>query len=256
MVNAFPEARTAVITGAASPKGIGRATARRFASGGWSLALLDLDGEGAAALAAELSAEFGVSAAGISVDIADEASVDAAVARAETELPAAVALVNAAGVADPTPYEELTLQRWQRTMTVNATGTFLVTRRVAAGMLERGLGRITSISSTAAQNGGGNYSKAAYAASKAAIEGMSRSWALEFAPRGVTVNAIAPATIDTEIMGGALTPDRLPDFLGRLPIGRVGEVVEVAELLYYLSGEYAGYITGATLNINGGARIG
>jgi NAD(P)-dependent dehydrogenase (short-subunit alcohol dehydrogenase family) len=139
---------------------------------------------------------------------------------------------------------------------VNATGTFLVTQRFAIGMAQRGYGRIVSLSSTAAQSGGGTYSAGAYAASKAAIEGMTRGLALELAPKGVTVNAIAPAIVDTDIMGGRITAERAPAFLASLPVGRLGTTVEVAALIEFLFGSQAGYITGTTVNINGGARIG
>lgn len=253
---AFPEPKTVLLTGGASARGIGRAVAKRFAAHGWNVAILDIDGDGADIVAGELSSEFGVLAIGKGADIADEASVDRAVSSVEAELPPVVALVNSAGISDPTPFVDVTLADWQRVMNINATGTFLVTKRVVPGMIERGVGRIVSLSSTAAQNGGGTYSKSAYSASKAAIEGMTRSVALELAPYGVTANAVAPATIDTDIMGGPLTEDRLPTFLSQLPVGRVGTVDEVAALIEFLCGDDAGYITGATYNINGGIRIG
>ncbi|MGO2092780.1 SDR family NAD(P)-dependent oxidoreductase [Microbacterium gubbeenense] len=252
----FPEARTAVITGGASPRGIGRATARRLARAGWSIAVVDLDAAGAADCAAELTDEFGVEAIGVGADISEEASVNAAASRIEASLAPVVALANAAGISNPTPFVELDVATWRRVLEVNATGTFLVTHRFVPGMIERGLGRIVSLSSTAAQNGGGTYSKSAYAASKAAIEGMTRALALELASEGITANAIAPATIDTDIMGGPLTEDRLPSFLSQLPVGRIGSVDEVAALIEFLVGSDAGYITGATYNINGGIRIG
>jgi NAD(P)-dependent dehydrogenase (short-subunit alcohol dehydrogenase family) len=141
-------------------------------------------------------------------------------------------------------------------MRINATGTFVITRRVVPGMMERGYGRVVSLGSTAMQNGGGTFSKSAYAASKGAIEAFSRALALEIAPQGVTVNVIAPATIDTDIMGGPITDDRKPKFLAQLPVGRIGTPGEVAALIEFLIGEEAGYITGATYNINGGLRIG
>jgi NAD(P)-dependent dehydrogenase (short-subunit alcohol dehydrogenase family) len=123
-------------------------------------------------------------------------------------------------------------------------------------MVERRYGRIVNFSSTAAQTGGGNYSKSAYAASKNAIEGLTRSIARELAADGVTANVIAPASIDTDIMGGRITEDRLPQFVGALPVGRLGRVDEVAALVEYLIGDESGYMTGATLNLNGGLRIG
>lgn len=247
---------TAVVTGAGSDRGIGRAVARRLARDGWSLGLVDLDGEAAEHVAAELREEFGGAAIGVAADVSAPADVDAAIARIEAELPPAEALVNAAGISSPVPFLETSLELWNRVMRINATGTYVVTQRVMPGFIERGYGRVVSIGSTAAQNGGGTYSKSAYAASKGAIESFSRAVALEMAPLGVTVNVVAPATIDTDIMGGRITDDRKPTFLAQLPVGRLGSTDEVAALIEFLIGSDAGYITGATYNINGGIRIG
>lgn len=247
---------TAIITGAGSERGIGRATARRLAAEGWSLGLIDLDGAAAERVATELTEEFGVAAHGVSADVSSVADVDAAVSRLESELPPIEALVNAAGISSPTPFMETTVDHWDTVMRINATGTFVVTQRVMQGFIDRGYGRVVSIGSTAAQNGGGTYSKSAYAASKGAIESFSRAIALELAPQGITANVVAPATIDTDIMGGRITDDRKPTFLAQLPVGRLGTTDEVAALIQFLVGSDAGYITGATYNINGGIRIG
>ena len=193
---------------------------------------------------------------GVGVDVGDEASVDAAVTAVEQRLDPITALVNIAGISSPVPFLELDLATWERVMRVNATGTFLLTRRVMPGLVERGYGRVVNLGSTAMQNGGGTYSKSSYAASKGAVEAFSRAVALETAPHGVTVNVVAPATIDTDIMGGRITDDRKPTFLAQLPVGRLGTTREVAALIEFLIGEEAGYITGATYNINGGIRIG
>jgi 2-hydroxycyclohexanecarboxyl-CoA dehydrogenase len=246
---------TAVITGAASQRGIGRALAVRLAAAGWGLGLLDVDAE-VEKVAAELAAEHGVPAAGAVADIADPASVDAAVSAFEAGLPPIAALVNIAGVSSPVSFLDVDLATWERVMRINATGTFVVSKRVVPGMVERGYGRVVNLGSTAMQNGGGTYSKSTYAASKGAIEAFSRALALEVAPHGVTVNVVAPATIDTDIMGGRITDDRKPAFLTQLPVGRLGTTRDVAALIEFLAGEEAGYITGATYNINGGLRIG
>ena len=248
--------QTVIVTGAASERGIGRGVARRLARHGWSLGLIDLDGPATERLAADLVAEFGIQAVGVGADVSDDAAIDAAVTRFEAELPPITGLVASAGISDPTPYLESTREAWDRVMRVNATGTWVTLRRVTPGMVERGYGRVVTLSSAAAQTGGGSYSRAAYASSKAAIEGLTRGVALELAPFGVTANAIAPATIDTDIMGGPLTEDRKPKFVAALPVGRVGTVEEVAALIEFLLGEEAGYITGVTYNINGGHRIG
>ncbi|MFJ1750669.1 SDR family NAD(P)-dependent oxidoreductase [Streptomyces sp. NPDC088116] len=246
---------TAVITGAASERGIGRALANRLAATGWSLGLLDIDPDVEQA-AADLGAEHGVPALGAVADIADPTTVDAAVRVFEAELPPVAALVNSAGVSSPVSFLDTDLATWERVMRINATGTWVVSKRVVPGMVERGYGRVVSLGSTAMQNGGGTYSKSTYAASKGAIEAFSRALALEVAPHGVTVNVVAPATIDTDIMGGPITDDRRPAFLAQLPVGRLGTTRDVAALIEFLVGEEAGYITGATHNINGGLRIG
>ncbi|MHA6690732.1 SDR family NAD(P)-dependent oxidoreductase [Devosia sp. A449] len=256
MTTPYPTEKTAIITGAGSPRGIGQDLARRLGSKGWNLGLIDRDIVLATELAQTLQREHGIKAVAAEADISDAAAVDRAGTLFEQSLPPVVAVVNIAGISDPTPFMDTDLARWERVLKINATGTFLVTKRFVAGMVERGVGRIVSLSSTAAQSGGGTFSTASYAASKAAIEGMTRGLALEIAKTGVTANAIAPAIIDTDIMGGTITPDRLDYFTSRLPVGRLGRADEVSALIEFLIGPDAGYITGATLNINGGARIG
>jgi NAD(P)-dependent dehydrogenase (short-subunit alcohol dehydrogenase family) len=247
---------TVVITGAGSRRGIGAETASRLAASGWNLGLIDLDEPSVKELAEQLSAKFGVQAAGAGCDIAHESDVDAAYARFEADLPPVQAVVNIAGISSPKPFLELDLETWERVLKVNATGTFLVTKRAMPGMVERGYGRVVNLGSTAMQNGGGTFSKSSYAASKGAVEAFSRAVALETAKHGVTVNVIAPAIIDTDIMGGPITEERRPAFLSQLPVGRLGTTSEVAALIEFLIGEEAGYITGSTYNINGGLRIG
>jgi 2-hydroxycyclohexanecarboxyl-CoA dehydrogenase len=247
---------TAIITGAGSERGIGRELAKRLAPAGWSLALIDREASSVAALAVELADTHGIHVLGLGADVADQSSVDAAIAEVETDLPAVQALVNIAGISSPVSFLDLDLETWERVLRVNATGTFVVTRRVMPGLVERKYGRVVNLGSTAMQNGGGTYSKSSYAASKGAVEAFSRSVALEMAPHGVTVNVVAPATIDTDIMGGRITDDRAEQFLSQLPVGRLGTTREVAALIDFLIGEEAGYITGATYNINGGIRIG
>ncbi len=251
----YPSDRTAIVTGAGSVRGIGRSVARRLAQHGWNLALFDLDGGLLEELAVELRG-LGVKIATAIVDITDERQIDSGATIAEESLPPVLAVVNVAGISDPTSFMNTDLDRWNRVLSVNATGTFLVMKRFVPGMVERGIGRVVNLSSTAAQTGGGTYSATAYAASKSAIEGLTHGTALELAPTGVTVNVVSPAVIDTDIMGGTITDDRKPTFTAGLPVGRLGTTDEVAALIEYLIGPDAGYITGATYNINGGARIG
>ncbi|MGP9580344.1 MULTISPECIES: SDR family NAD(P)-dependent oxidoreductase [unclassified Brachybacterium] len=249
---------TAVVTGAASERGIGRGVALRLARQGRPLALLDLDAdrlESAAAQAREAGAPAVLTA---QVDIAQEASVDRAIARVEADglLAPIGALVSCAGIANPTPFLTMTSTEFLRTLTINTLGTFHLAQRVLPGMLAQELGRIVAMTSTAAQDGGGNFSTSAYAASKAGVEGLIRGLAKEVAGTGVTTAAIAPANIDTDIMGGRLEGERRDQFVARTPVGRLGTVEELGELVAFLVGPHGGFTTGATYNLNGGLRVG
>lgn len=252
---AFPTDRTAVLTGAASARGIGRATADRLASEGWAVAILDIDGAAAEEAAADIAGRHGGQAVGVAVDVSDEASVDAAITRVEADLPPIVALANLAGISSPTEFMQETREAWDRVFAVNMTGTFLVTQRVLRGMIDRKLGRVISISSISAQRGGGTYSKVAYSASKAGIIGFTRALAREMGEHGITVNCVAPGPVDTDIMGGTLTEERKQDMARDILVGRVGTVAEIAALISFLTGPDAGYITAATYDINGGLQV-
>lgn len=253
--SSFPTARTAVVTGGASPRGIGRVTARRLAAEGWAVAIVDLDADMSREVAAELNADFGVPALGVGASVADEEQIRAAFDQIETELPQLVGLVNIAGVSSPTPFLELTASEWDRVFEVNMRGAYLATRRAAETMVAHSLGRIVSLSSISAERGGGTFSKVPYSASKAGIIGFSRAVARELSPLGVTVNAISPGPIDTDIMGGTLTEERKQDLSRDVLVGRVGRPDEVAALIAFLMREESGYITGVNYDINGGLHF-
>jgi 2-hydroxycyclohexanecarboxyl-CoA dehydrogenase len=251
----LPAQRTAVITGAASPRGIGRATAERLARRGWSVAILDIDGAGAAHAAADIAGGCSVPTVGIAADISQEESVEAAIAEIESTMPPIIGVANVAGVSSPIEFLDVTAAEWDRVFDVNMRGTFLVTRRVVPAMIAAGVGRIVSVSSISAQRGGGTYSKVPYSASKAAVIGFSRALARELAPYQITVNSVAPGPIDTDIMGGTLTEERKAQMSADIPMGRVGTVDDVAALLAFLMSDDAGYITAATYDVNGGLQI-
>jgi NAD(P)-dependent dehydrogenase (short-subunit alcohol dehydrogenase family) len=249
---AFPAERTAIVTGAASERGIGRAVAARLASEGWSLGLLDIDATGVAALAEELAGRFGVRTAARGVDVSDEGSVRRAVDGLESELPQLLALVNVAGVSSPVSYLDLDPAEWRRVMSINLDGVHYMSHRVAESLARGGVGRIVSISSVSAQRGGGTFSKTPYSVAKAGVIGLTRSLARELGPFGVTANAIAPGPIDTDIMGGTLSADRKAELAEDLLVGRVGTVDDIAAAVSFLVSEQTGFITGLTLNVDGG----
>lgn len=254
-MTAFPEQRTAILTGAASPRGIGRATAHHLAERGWNVGVIDLDESAAQAVAAEIAEQHGVVAAGAGANVADEGQVRAAFDALEPQLPQLVALVNLAGVSSADPYLEVTPDEWNRVVGVNLNGVHHATRRAAETMVRHGVGRIVSMSSISAQRGGGTYSKTVYSATKAGVIGFTRSVARELGPRGITVNAIAPGPIDTDIMGGTLTEERKAAMAADGVVGRIGTPRDVAAGIAYLISEDAGYVTGQTLNIDGGTYM-
>lgn len=251
----FSAPRTAVVTGGGSRRGIGRATADRLARDGWSVAILDIDGDGAQRAAAEIAAARGGTTLGLRADVTEESSIDAAMARVEADLPPVLALVNVAGVSSPVAFVDVTVAEWDRVVEANLRSVFLATRRVVPGLIDRGAGRVVSVSSISAQRGGGTYSKVPYSAAKAGVIGFTRALARELGPHGITVNCVAPGPVDTDIMGGALTPERKREMTAAMPIGRVGTPDEVGALLAFLCGPDAGYITAATYDINGGLQV-
>jgi 2-hydroxycyclohexanecarboxyl-CoA dehydrogenase len=247
--------KTAVVTGAGSMRGIGRATAHALAAAGWNIAIPDLDEASAKDAAHEVAERHGVQAVGVGCDVTDEASVEDALAAIDGAVPAVGALVNNAGITSPTPFLEVTSQEWERIFAVNVRGSYHVTRRLAPGMAERGFGRIVFLSSVSAERGGGVFGGVAYSAAKAAQLGFARALARELGPRGVTVNSVAPGLIDTDITAGRLVGEREKQVLAGVPVGRKGRAADVADLITFLCRAESGYITGATYDVNGGAHI-
>ena len=247
--------KTAIVTGAGSKRGIGRATAHTLAAAGWNVAILDLDEASAKDAATEIAEQRGVQAVGIACDVTDEASVESALAALDGSAPPVGALVNNAGITSPTPFLEVTGEEWDRIFAVNVRGAYNITRRVAPGMAERGFGRIVFLSSVSAERGGGVFGGVAYSAAKAAELGFTRALARELGPHGITVNAVAPGLIDTDITGGALEGERKAQLVAGIPVGRNGRVGDVADLITYLCREETGYITGATYDVNRGSHI-
>ena len=255
MSTALPTERTAIVTGAGSPRGIGRAIGARLGRDGWAVAVLDIDRDAALRTAAGIAEAHRVPTLGVGVDITDEDAVDAAVDAVESALPPVIGLANVAGVSSPIDFLDVTTAEWDRVFAANVRGTFLVTRRVVPTMIAARAGRIVSMSSISAQRGGGTYSKVPYSAAKAAVIGFTRALAREMAPHGITVNCVAPGPIDTDIMGGTLTAERKVAMSADIPLGRVGTVDDVAALVTFLMSEDAGYITAATYDVNGGLQI-
>lgn len=226
--------RGALVTGGA--RGIGREIAER---------LRDL---GAQVAVGDLSAPEIPGCTGVEMDVTGEESVKAGVRLAREALGSIDILVLNAGIFVIEPFEETTLESWQRSISVNLTGAFLVAREVLPGMREAGYGRVVSIGSSAGITGGAK-SVAAYGASKAGVMALAKAIASEYAPHGVTSNALAPTLIETDMAKG------IADMAARIPVGRLGQSAEVADLVAFLCSAHAGFITGAVVDINGGFLI-
>lgn len=251
--------KTAVITGATSDKGIGVTVAARYAREGWAIVILDLDGEKSAKVAAEIGNQYAVPAFGYGIDVTSEESVTAAYDAVAAEvgagnLPPIGALANIAGITSPVPFLETTLELWNKVFAVNSTGTYLVTRAFLPAMIEQGWGRIVNMSSVSAQRGGGVFGKVPYSSAKAAVLGFTKALAREVADKGVTVNAVTPGAVDTNIRVGS-TDEQEAALAAAIPVGRTATTEEVAAVITFLSSEDAGYLTGTTVDINGGSHI-
>jgi len=242
--------QVALVTGAS--RGIGRAIARRLAAAGARTYVSYVrDADAAASAVAEITAAGG-SAEAVQFDVADSDAVAAAIGGLVKAAGGLHVLVNNAGMSIDNLLVRLKPEEWDQVMAVNLRGTFNCTRAAARTMLRAHYGRIINMTSVVGVMG--NAGQAAYAAAKAGIIGFTKSMARELGTRQVTVNAVAPGLIETE-MTAYLPDDRRTEYLQLIPAGRLGSVDEVAELVAFLARRDAGYITGQVIGINGGLYI-
>jgi 3-oxoacyl-[acyl-carrier protein] reductase len=241
------DGRVAIVTGGA--RGIGGAIAAAFAGEGAAVARADVLDEAVARPVLDAIARAGRRGLLVHCDVADEASVAAMVARVEAELGPVDILVNDAGTMGQFWFHELTAAEWDRVLGVNLRGVFLCTRAVIPGMLERGRGKVINVASQLGQIGG--VEMVHYSASKAGVIGFTKALAREVSTRGVHVNAIAPGPILTAMMEEE-TEEWAARKLAELPIGRFGEVHEVAPTAVFLASDESSYYVGQTLCPNGG----
>jgi len=245
------EGHTAVVTGGS--RGIGRAIALGLADAGANVASLHLpDPRYADDTAAAIRAR-GREALLVEGSIADEDAVEAFAARVEDELGPIDAWVNNAGALLVRPLLEQTLQEWRELMAVDLDGCFLGCRAAARRMVPRGRGRIVNITSVTARQPIATLS--AYVAAKAGVVGLTRALALELAPAGVTVNAVAPGAVLTPMTEAGYTPGQRAAYEARIPLGRVSVPEDLAGAVAYLVSDAAGYVTGHELLVDGGLAI-
>ncbi len=245
------EGKTAIITGAASARGIGKAAARLFAEHGARVALLDLQHETVTAAAADV----GPAHRGYVCDVTDKAACERTVGQVIDEFGGLDVLVNNAGISRSLKIMEIAPADYENVMDINLRGTMYMSQAAIPHFRQAKAGVIVCLSSVAAQRGGGLFGGPHYAASKAGIMGLTKAMAREMAPEGIRVNAIAPSMIDTDIFGGQLSAERQEEVRRGIPLGRLGRAEDVAGVCLFLASPLSSYVTGAVIDVNGGSLI-
>jgi 3-oxoacyl-[acyl-carrier protein] reductase len=239
--------RSAIVTGAG--RGIGLAIARRLAGAGALVTVADIDVGGAESAAASIVAAGGAATA-IRCDVADPDSVEGLMRSSSAANRRIDILVNNAGiVGHAAPIQEQTVADWERMLAIDLTGVFLCCRAAIPRMLEQGGGRIVNIASIAGKEG--NPNMVPYSAAKAGVIGLTKALAKEVARRGIAVNAVAPALIETGMVD-EITPEQVAYLTERIPMGRLGRPEEVAALVHWLVSDDASFSTGAVFDLSGG----
>jgi 3-oxoacyl-[acyl-carrier protein] reductase len=235
----------AVVTGAS--RGIGRVIAEQLAARGAAVACVATTIEGASGVASGLA-----NAKAYACDVSSPADVEALIAAVTTDLGTPSVLVNNAGITRDTLLMRMKDEDWERVMAVNLRGPFLLVRGFARSMMKARYGRIVNLASVIGQHGGAGQTN--YAASKAGIEGFTRSVAKELGSRGITCNAVSPGFIETD-MTAELPPEFRNYVVKTSPAGRLGDAADVAAAVLFLASREAGYITGQTLTVDGGLML-
>ncbi|HJS84650.1 MAG TPA: SDR family NAD(P)-dependent oxidoreductase [Acetobacteraceae bacterium] len=243
--------RTAVISGAASPRGIGFATARLFAQHGARVAILDLDEPGARRAAQELGSEH----IGVACNVTERGSCQDAARQAIEAFGGVDILVNNAGITQPVKTMDITEGDWRRIVDVNMTGVLYLSQALIPHMRARKRGSIACMSSVSAQRGGGIFGGPHYSAAKAGVLGLAKAMARELGPDNIRVNCVTPGLIQTDITGGKLTPETRADILKGIPLNRLGNAEDVAGAYLFLASDLSAYVTGAVIDVNGGMLI-
>jgi len=245
------DGKIAVISGAASPRGIGLATARLFAEHGARVAILDLDEAAATAAASSIGSMH----RGYACDVTDRAACDRAISQVVADLGPIDILINNAGITQPLKLMEIGQEHWNAVLDVNLRGVLNLSQAAVPGMRARHLGSIACMSSVSAQRGGGIFGGPHYSAAKAGVLGLAKAMARELGPDGIRVNCVTPGLIQTDISGGKLTPAMKTEIAAGIPLGRLGETIDVARIFLFLASDLSAYVTGATIDVNGGMLI-
>ncbi|MFN3946659.1 MAG: 3-oxoacyl-[acyl-carrier-protein] reductase [Aquificaceae bacterium] len=236
-----------LITG--STRGIGRSIAEFLAKAGAQVVITGRDSQRAQEIAKEIGERFQVQTLGVAMDMANQESIKEAYSKIEKEWGGVDILVNNAGITKDKLFLRMSLEDWEEVIRVNLTGTFLITSLCVKGMLKARWGRIINISSVVGFMG--NVGQVNYSSTKSALIGFTKSLAKELASRNITVNAIAPGFIETD-MTAVLNEEIKQSYLKNIPLGRFGKPEDVAGVVLFLCSAYADYITGEVIHVNGG----
>ena len=243
--------KVCLITGAASKRGIGRATAHLFAQQGATIAILDRD----KSLAVEAANEVGAAHRAYECDVTDQDQCTAAVDAVRNDFGQIDVLVNIAGITQPLKIMDITPANYEAVTDVNLRGTLYMSQAVIPTMRAQQSGSIICMSSVSAQRGGGIFGGPHYSAAKAGILGLAKAMARELGPDNIRVNSIAPGLIDTDITEGKLTDAMRTEINMGIPLGRIGETSDVAGVCLFLASSLSAYLTGTVIDVNGGMLI-
>jgi len=249
--NMLLDSKVVIVTGAASPRGIGKATAKALAAQGARVVILDLRQEDAESAARDLGEEH----LGLACDVTDK---DACVAAAKVVIEKygrVDGLINNAGITQPLKTMDIQAANFDAVIGVNLRGTLYMSQAVIPQMREQKSGSIVCMSSVSAQRGGGIFGGPHYSAAKAGVLGLARAMARELGADNIRVNSITPGLIQTDITGDKLTPEMRTDIIKGIPLGRLGDAADVANACLFLTSDLSGYLTGITLDVNGGMLI-
>lgn len=243
--------KVAVITGAASARGIGKAMARIFAEQGAKVAILDLSGDSASAAAKDIGAgHFGVAC-----DVTKKPDCEQAAKAVLEKFGQIDVLVNNAGITQPLKLMDIQPANYDAVTDVSLRGTLYMSQAVIPHMRSRKRGSIICVSSVSAQRGGGIFGGPHYSAAKAGVLGLAKAMARELGPDNVRCNSITPGLIQTDITGDKLTPELRVEILKGIPLNRLGDASDVANCCLFLASDLSSYLTGITLDVNGGMLI-
>jgi len=243
--------KVCLITGAASLRGIGRATAKLFAGHGAKVAILDLD----AGQAEEAARSLGEGHLGLACNVTDKAACQAAADEVVSRFGRIDVLVNNAGITQPLKFMEIEPGNYDAVLDVNLRGTLYMSQAVVPQMRKQKSGSIVCMSSVSAQRGGGIFGGPHYSAAKGGVLGLGKAMARELGPDTVRVNSITPGLIQTDITAGKLTDELKGEIAKGIPLGRLGVADDVANACLFLASDLSSYITGAVIDVNGGMLI-